>query len=357
MIRMRTRVFVAAAAAGVLLAAAQARAVPVFVDYDVAATGQSARAGFEFLDGTTLQISLFETTPAGASGLTGGSAILTSLGFLLPRVQIIGGSAGLMPGSTTAGFDLGSASDVSNLWGYTPTTLPAALQVNSVELGAAAAARLQIATEQDQIAAARRARAQAERNAAAILLGSNPDAQQRADAADLIKAAELDEQAAAAAEAVRDAANAQAAALQSQADALTARALATPAWQFVGALWSPLTAFLASAPGTSFDGIDGGLIGDAAARGGERVIVNSVFLSLTLSDVLQLSEQTEFLNTGLTRTMVGYGSGGIIGGTPRGLPPTTEVPEPPMTSLALSALLALGLVGRNKRLRSVTPKK
>jgi hypothetical protein len=74
MIRMRTRVFVAAAAAGVLLAAAQARAVPVFVHYDVAATGQRARAGFEFLDGATLQISLFETTPADASGLTGGSS-------------------------------------------------------------------------------------------------------------------------------------------------------------------------------------------------------------------------------------------------------------------------------------------
>jgi hypothetical protein len=225
MIRMRTRVFVAAAA-GVLLTAAQARAVPVFVDYDVAGTGQSARAGFEFLDGRTLQISLFETTPSGASGLTGGSAILTSLGFALPRVQITGGSASLMPGSTTAGFDLGGGTDVSNLWGYTPTTLPAALQANSVELGTAAAAQLQIATEQDQIAAARRARAQAQRNAAAILLGSNPDAQQRADAADLIRAAELDEQAAAAAETVRDAANAQAASLQCQANALTARAAA-----------------------------------------------------------------------------------------------------------------------------------
>jgi hypothetical protein len=353
MIRMRTRVFVAAAA-GVLLTAAQARAVPVFVDYDVAGTGQSARAGFEFLDGRTLQISLFETTPSGASGLTGGSAILTSLGFALPRVQITGGSASLMPGSTTAGFDLGGGTDVSNLWGYTPTTLPAALQANSVELGTAAAAQLQIATEQDQIAAARRARAQAQRNAAAILLGSNPDAQQRADAADLIRAAELDEQAAAAAETVRDAANAQAASLQSQANALTARALTTPAWQFVGALWSPLTAFLASPPGTSFDGIDGGLIGDALARGGERVIVNSVFLSLTLSDALQLSEQTEFLNNELTRTMVGYGSDGIIGGTLRGLPPTTEVPEPGRTSLALAALLVLGLVRRNKRLRSVS---
>lgn len=354
MIRMRTRVFVAAAAAGVLLAAAQARAVPVFVDYDVAGTGQSARAGFEFLDGSTLQISLFETTPSGASGLTGGSAILTSLGFLLPRVQITGGSASLTPGSMTAGFDLAGGTDVSNLWGYTPTTLPAALQANSLELGTAAAAQLQIATEQDQIAAARRESARAQRDSAAVLLANNPDAQMRSDAADLIRAAELNEQAAAAAEAVRDAANAQAASLQSQANALTARALTTPAWQFVGALWSPLTAFLASPPGTSFDGIDGGLIGDALARGNERVIVNSVFLSLTLSDALQLTEQTDFLSTLLTRTMVGYGSGGIVAGTPRGLPPTTDVPEPPMTSLALAALLALGFVRRNKRLQSAS---
>jgi hypothetical protein len=294
------------------------------------------------------------TTPAGASGLSGGSAILTSLGFLLPRVQIMGGSVGLTPGSMTAGFDLGGGTDVSNLWGYTPTTLPAALQANSAELGAAATAQLQIATEQAQIAAARQERAQAQRNAAAQLLANNPDAQMRADAADLIKAAELDEQAAAAAEAVRDAANAQATSLQSEANALAARALTTPAWQFVGALWSPLTAFLASPPGTSFDGIDGGLIGDALARGSDRVIVNSVFLSLTLSDALQLTEQTDFLSTLLTRTMVGYGSGGSIAGTPRGLPPTTDVPEPPMTSLAIAALLALGLIGRNKRLRSAS---
>lgn len=45
MILMRNGIFVAAAAAGVLLAATQARAVPVFLDYDVAGTGQTARAG------------------------------------------------------------------------------------------------------------------------------------------------------------------------------------------------------------------------------------------------------------------------------------------------------------------------
>ena len=270
----------------------------------------------------------------------------------MPRVQITGGTASLTPGSTTAGFDLGGGTDVSNLWGYTPTTLPAALQANSAELNTAAAAQLQIAAEQEQIVVARMERAQAQRNAAAQLLGNNPDPQQKADAADLIKAAEADEALAAAARVLRDAANAEAASLQSQADALAARALTTPAWQFVGALWSPLTAFLSSPPGTSFDGIDGGLIGDALARGGERVIVNSVLLSLTLSDALQLTEQTDFLSTLLTRTMVGYGSGGSIAATPRGLPPTTDVPEPPMTSLAIAALLTLGLVRRSKRLQS-----
>ena len=77
MIRCHTPVFFA------VILAAQAHAVPVFVDYDVAATGQSARAGFQFLDASTLQISLSETTPAGASSLTGGSAILTE-----PRVPV-----------------------------------------------------------------------------------------------------------------------------------------------------------------------------------------------------------------------------------------------------------------------------
>lgn len=350
--RSHIRVFFAAAIAGASLAATPARAVPVFVDYDVAATGQSARAGFEFLDASTLQISLSEITSAGASSLTGGSAILTSLGFLLPRVQIAGGSVSLAPGSTTAGFDLAGSTDVSKLWGYTPTTLPAALQQNSIELGAAAAAQSLIAAEQEQIAAAKRARAKAQRDAAAQLLENNPDPQMRADAADLIKAAERDERDAAVAGAAHDAASSQAAALQSQANELAARALTTPAWQFVGALWSPLTAFLASPPGTSFDGIDGGLINDALARGGEQVIVNSILLSLTLSDALLADEQSAFLANLLTLSSVGYGSGGSIAGQPRtGVPPTTSVPEPPMISLAFAALLALGVAVRRRRTR------
>lgn len=349
MIRLHSRVCFAAIAAGALLAATHAQAVPVFVDYDVAASGQSARAGFEFRDDSTLQISLFETTPAGASSLTGGNAILTSLGFLLPRVQIAGGSVAVAPGSASAGFEGGEilgGANISNLWGYTPTTLPVALQDESAELAIRAAAQLQIAAEQDQIAAAKRERARAERNTAALLLGNNPDAQMRADAQELIRLAEQDEAAAAAAEATSRAATDQAGSLQSEANELTARALSTPSWQFVGALWNPLTAFLASLPGTSFDGLDGGLLGDALAHGSEAVIINSALLSLTLSDALLATEQADFLSSLLTGSSIGYGKGGFVAaGTPRGGPgqPPVAVAEPSMFLLAIAALFALAL--------------
>ena len=350
MSRIRRRAFYAGIAASAALAAGQAHALPVFIDYDIAATGQSARASFEFLDASRLQISLTETTAAGASDLTGGSAILTSLGFLLPRVQIVGGSVVIGPGSVSAGFpgiQLAGGADVSNLWGYTPTSLRTSLQANSAQLAADAAEQSQIAAQQEAIEAAKRARAKAQRDAAAQLLANNPDAQMRADAADLIKAAEQDESDAAAAHALRDEALAQAAALQSQADDLAARALTAPGFQVVGALWSPLTAFLASPPGTSFDGLDGGLIGDTLARGSERVIVDSVLLSLTLSDALLADEQVAFLAGLQTGSKVGYGFGGFFGGTPN-VPPVA-VPEPPMTSLAIAGLLALGLTLARKR--------
>lgn len=352
MIRLHSRVIFTAIVSSALLAATQVQAVPVFVDYDVAATGQSARAGFEFRDASTLQISLFETTPAGTSSLTGGGAILTSLGFLLPRVQIAGGSAVVAPGSTSAGFSGGEilgGANISNLWGYTPTTLPAALQQESTELAIAAAAQSQIAAEQDQVAASRRALAFARRNTAALLLGNNPDAQMRADAQELIALAEQDEAAAAAAEAASAAATGQAASLQSQANELTARSLATPAWQFVGALWSPLTAFFASPPGTSFDGLDGGLLGDALARGSEEVIVNSVLLSLTLSDALLATEQADFLASLLTGSAIGYGKGGFVAGAPRGGP--VAVAEPSMLLLAIAALFALALGATRRSFR------
>jgi hypothetical protein len=335
--------------------AAPALAVPVVVDYDIAGTGQSARASFEFLDGARLRISLNETTPAGASDLTGGSAILTSLGFLLPRVQIIGGSVIVGPGSITAGFpgaELTGGADVSNLWGYTPTSLQASLQANSAQLAGDAAAQLQIAAEQDAIEAAKRARAKAQRDAAAQLLENNPDPQQKADAADLIKAAERDEADAAVARALAGQARASAAALQSQSDDLAARALTAPAFQVVGALWSPLTAFLASPPGTSFDGLDGGLIGDALARGSERVIVDSVLLSLTLSDALLADEQEAFLSGLRTGSKVGYGFGGFFGGAPT--EPPVSVTEPSTASLAIVSLLLLCCPAWLRRTRRIS---
>ena len=356
MSRLFRRAFLAGIAVAAALAASTTHAVPVVVDYDIAATGQSARASFEFLDATRLQISLSETTAAGASDLTGGSAILTSLGFLLPRVRIVGGSVVIGPGSITAGFtgaELTGGADVSNLWGYTPTSLKSSLQATSAQLAADAAAQSRIAAEQEAIETAKRARAKAQRDAAAQLLANNPDPQMKADAADLIKAAERDEADAAAAHALADQARAQAAALQSQSDDLAARALTAPSFQVVGALWSPLTAFFASPPGTSFDGLDGGLIADALARGSERVVVDSVLLSLTLSHALLADEQAAFLAGLRTGSRVGYGFGGFFGGTPD-VPPVS-VSEPTMTSLAAAALLLLCWPAWFHRTRRTSP--
>jgi hypothetical protein len=349
MIRLRAQHSLLAFAVGALLAATQAHAVPVVVNYNVAGTGQTARASFEFVDGSRLQITLAETTPSGTSSLTGGNAILTSLGFLLPRVQIVGGAVTIAAGSSSAGFagdPLGGGADVSNLWGYTPTNLSAALQANSAELAAAASAQSAIATEQDGIATAKRARAKAQRDAAAQLLENNPDAQMRQDAADLIRAAEQDERDAAIAEAARNAATAEATSLQAQADDFAARAATTPALQLVGALWNPLTAFLSS-PGT-FDGLDGGLLGDAFARGSEGIITNSVLLSLTLSDALLAIEQEQFLASLRTGSFIGYGSGAFLDGRPDGLPPVS-VAEPSTLALLVAVLLVLGCSGLRVR--------
>lgn len=353
MILLRPRNTLLAFAAGALLAATQAHAVPVVVNYNVAGTGQTARASFEFVDGSRLQITLAETTPSGTSTLTGGNAILTSLGFLLPRVQIVGGAVTIASGSSSAGFaddPLGGGADVSNLWGYTPTNLSAALQANSAELAAAADAQSAIAAEQNQIEIAKRARAKAQRDAAAQLLANNPDPQMKADAADLIKAAERDEADAAIAHEASEAATAQAAAFQAQADDFAARAATSPALQLVGALWNPLTAFLSS-PGT-FDGIDGGLLGDAFARGGERIITNSVLLSLTLSDALLAIEQEQFLASLRTGSFIGYGSGAFLDGRPDGLPPVA-VAEPAAISLLIAMLLALSGFSVARRRRTI----
>ena len=102
MLRLHSRIAFLALAASALVAATQAYAIPVTVNYTIAGTSQTASASFEFVNGSRLRITLAETTPAGTSGLNGGGAILTSLGFLLPRVQIVGGSVTVAPGSTSA---------------------------------------------------------------------------------------------------------------------------------------------------------------------------------------------------------------------------------------------------------------
>jgi hypothetical protein len=349
--RFSARVAFAVMRAGALLAATQAPAAPIVVDYNIAATGQSVTATFDFLTASRLQILLSETTPAAASSLTGGDAILTSLGFALPRVNIAGGSVSIGPGSVTAGFpghDVAQGADLSNLWGYTPGTLNAALQEASIEFLLGVNAHLQRADQQDQLAAMKAALAKAKRDAAAQLLGNNPDPQQKADAADLIKSAEQDEAAAATARAERDSAAAQAAALQLQADELAARALTAPPFHLVGVLATPLTAFLAAPLG---DGLDGGLLGDALARGGELVVSNSVVLSLNLTDALTAAEQEEFFAGLPTKSSIGYGRGGLLGGQPN-VPPPTTVSEPSMAALALTTLLALGLLMGRRRARA-----
>src|SRR5689334_6517955 len=112
-----------------LVLCASANAVPIVVDYGVVSTGQSASASFEFTDAATLRIQLAETSASNASALTGGNAILTSLGFALPRVRIAGGSVSLAPGSNLFGFD--TSPNLSALWGFTPTNLGDALQSRS----------------------------------------------------------------------------------------------------------------------------------------------------------------------------------------------------------------------------------
>ena len=116
-----------------------------------------------------------------------------------------------------------------------------------------------------------------------------------------------------------------------------------------------MTPFLASPLGTPFDGLDGGLIGNPLARGGEAVIVNSVLLSLTLIDALAEAEQREFLAGLSTGSSIGYGAGGLLSGQPN-VPPPVAVSEPSMTSLAIATLLALALmISRRRRSANSAP--
>jgi len=125
------RPVVVALAAVVLLLGIAGRSDAVTIDYAVTiptATGQTASADFIFLSPTTLQITLRETTPAGASSLTGSPAVLTGLGFHLPGSAAIvrhaddgtDSTVTIAAGSASVGFsegDLGAGADVSWEWG------------------------------------------------------------------------------------------------------------------------------------------------------------------------------------------------------------------------------------------------
>jgi hypothetical protein len=89
-----------------------------------APTPQTATADFSFVDSTTLQIVLTETTPAGDSAISGSLAILTAIAFKLPGTSVIassGHSAVIAAGSATLGFATArtAGQEIDNEWGAT----------------------------------------------------------------------------------------------------------------------------------------------------------------------------------------------------------------------------------------------
>lgn len=87
-------------------------------------TTQTAAADFIFLDPTTLEITLSETTPTGDSAIVGDLAILTAIAFKLPDSAVIassGHSAVIAAGSATVGFATArtAGQEINREWGAT----------------------------------------------------------------------------------------------------------------------------------------------------------------------------------------------------------------------------------------------
>ena len=115
----------------VLAFAVPGEALTVNYSVDIPApTGQTASADFTFVNATTLQIILTETTPAGDSTATAGYAILAAIGFKLPDTAVIAGTgatgsgghtAVIGPTSTTVGFATARSAgqEINAEWGAT----------------------------------------------------------------------------------------------------------------------------------------------------------------------------------------------------------------------------------------------
>lgn len=328
--------------------AAPTASAAFLVNYTVESTGQTASAEFTFTGPGSLAIVLRETTPSAVSALTGGSAVLTRLGFHLPTGQLGGGAVQIGPGSASAGFldpQLGSGADVSSHWGFTQGTLPDGLRAQALVLNNQANGHSAQADKYAAQEAADRDLAKQMRDAAAQILSNNPDPQMLADAADLIKAAELREQSAANFDSLENQERLLAADIRDDVATLVAQADTAPDYHFVGVLQPGETPFKTIPPGANligpgaFDGVQGGLLGDLGARGGLGVIGDSVTLTLNLTVPLDARQQAAFLRGLLSDSVVEYGSRAAFATAAKG----SRVPVP--STVVLLATAGISVVG------------
>lgn len=84
-------------------------------------SGLSAKATFDLLNPTTLQIALQNTSTGLPLGFSNSDQLLTSLSFDLGAADILGGSAAIGSASAAVNFDAGAfgpGADVGGEWGY-----------------------------------------------------------------------------------------------------------------------------------------------------------------------------------------------------------------------------------------------